>query len=126
MRQLLCSLLENWLTRRGHQDELWRIRELSLGMPEWLQQHTLRCSEPLLVSGFFVFLTISFFCPSLGLCNNKHHSRIGARNLIVMTLARVIVESTQKMVIKLAKYLMQARSVQVDSFLKILLFARRV
>jgi len=53
-------------------------------------------------------------------------SRIGAGNLIVKTLARVIVESRQKMVIKLARYLIQARSVQVDSFFKILLFARRV
>ena len=39
--------------------------------------------------------------------------QIVARNLIVDHLARVIVESTIKMVVKLAKYRIQARSVLV-------------
>ena len=43
--------------------------------------------------------------------------QIGARNLIVKHLARVIVESTMvKMVRKAAKYPIQVRSVQVESF----------
>jgi len=61
MRQLLCSLLENRLAWRGYQDELRRIWELSLGMPEWLQQHTLCPSGPLFVSGSFddIFFLLS-------------------------------------------------------------------
>jgi len=70
------------------------------------------------VVGEWIFRIYYDFCFLSESWNNKHHSRIGAGNLIVKTLARVIVESTQKMVIKLAKYLIQARSVQVDSFFK--------
>jgi len=106
MRQLLCSLLENWLARCGYQDEL-RRRKWELTGTDLLCR-----SGPL-----FVGDNISVHV--LQMPTNKH-PQIGAGNLTVKHLGRVTVEST--MVRKPAKYRIQTRNVQGD----ILLFAPRV
>ena len=73
-----------------------------------------------------IYITISF-SSRVGVFQwTNKHSQIGARNLIVRYLARVIVESTTvKTGGKAAKYRIQARSVQIDSFL-FFCFVRRV
>ena len=76
-------------------------------MPWGLQQHTLCHLGTLFVSE----LSMSYLNST-----NLTNFQIVARNLIVNHLARVIVESTiVKMVVRLAKYHIQARSVPVKS-----------